>query len=43
MRPDGARQLFAMKDQGTYLDSVDEIPEPHEFSARVRIDGRSTP
>jgi cation diffusion facilitator family transporter len=40
MRPDGARQLFAMKDRGAYLESVDEILEPHEFSARVRIDGQ---
>jgi cation diffusion facilitator family transporter len=37
LRPDGARQLFAMKDQGSYLESIDEIPEPHEFIADLRI------
>ncbi len=36
-RPDGARQIFAMADQGGYLESVDEIPEPHEFIAHLRI------
>jgi cation diffusion facilitator family transporter len=34
-RPDGSRQVFAMQDRGAYLESVEEIPEPHEFSARV--------
>jgi cation diffusion facilitator family transporter len=34
-RPDGSRQVFAMDDRGDYLESVDEIPETHEFSARV--------
>jgi cation diffusion facilitator family transporter len=37
VRPDGARQLFAMKDQGGYLESVEEIPEPHAFTAHLRI------
>jgi len=37
LRPDGARQLFAMKDEGAYLESVDEIPEPHGFLAQVRM------
>jgi cation diffusion facilitator family transporter len=36
-RPDGARQLFAMAERGSYLESIDEIPEPHAFTARVRI------
>ena len=36
-RPDGARQVFAMRDQGGYLESIEEIPEPHAFTARVRI------
>ena len=30
-------RLFTMKDQGGYLESVDEIPEPHAFTANVRI------
>ena len=37
VRPDGARQTFMMKDQGGYLESVAEIPEPHAFAANVRI------
>jgi cation diffusion facilitator family transporter len=37
VRPDGTRQMFPMIDQGGYLESVDEIPEPHEFTANVRI------
>jgi cation diffusion facilitator family transporter len=43
VRPDGTRQLFAMEHQGGYLESVDEIPEPHAFSAIVRVDGRDYP
>ena len=37
VRSDGTRQLFTMKDQGGYLESVEEIPEPHAFTACVRI------
>jgi cation diffusion facilitator family transporter len=37
VRSDGTRQLFAMKDRGGYLESVEEIPEPHAFTASVRI------
>ena len=36
-RPDGARQAFVLASQGSYLESVDEIPEPHEFTARLSI------
>ncbi len=36
-RPGGARQRFAMTNRGDHLESVDEIPEPHEFAARVQI------
>jgi cation diffusion facilitator family transporter len=43
VRPDGARQLFAMKDRGGYLESDDEIPEPHAFTAQVRIGGQEYP
>ncbi len=43
VRPDGARQLFAMVDSGNYLESADEIPEPHEFIAHVRIGGNECP
>jgi cation diffusion facilitator family transporter len=37
VRPDGARQIFIMRDRGGYLESVAEIPEPHEFTANVLI------
>ena len=36
-RPDGARQLYAMKDQGGYPELIEEIPEPHAFTAHVQI------
>lgn len=36
-RPDGSRQVFRFVDRGTYLESVDEIPEPHEFAARLSL------
>jgi len=38
VRPEGTRQTFAMIDRGGYLESIDEIPEPHAFSALVRLD-----
>lgn len=38
VRPNGKRQLFRMRDRGNYLETVDEIPEPHAFTAHVRID-----
>jgi cation diffusion facilitator family transporter len=37
VRPDSARQVFTMMDQGGYLESLAEIPEPHAFAANVRI------
>ena len=37
VRPDGGRQLFALEDRGDYLESIEEIPEPHAFNANVRI------
>src|SRR3984957_6588609 len=37
IRPDGSRQLFAFEDRGGYLESSDEIPEPHAFLARLRL------
>lgn len=40
VRPDGARQVFAFADRDGYLESMDEIPEPHTFKAIVRmVDG----
>jgi len=43
VRPDGARQSFAMVDSGNYLESADEIPEPHAFIAHVRVGGNEHP
>ena len=34
-RPDGSRQLFVFEDRGEYLESRDEIPEPHAFLASI--------
>jgi nickel/cobalt transporter (NicO) family protein len=36
-RPNGARHAFTFVDRGGYLESVDAIPEPHEFMARVSL------
>jgi cation diffusion facilitator family transporter len=43
VRPDGTRQAFAMKHRDGYLESIDEIPEPHAFTAHVRIGDRNYP
>jgi cation diffusion facilitator family transporter len=37
VRPDGSRQLFSFEEGRGYLESRDEIPEPHSFLARVRL------
>jgi cation diffusion facilitator family transporter len=37
MRPDGTRQIFPMESRGNYLQSQQEIPEPHAFTAVVRL------
>jgi cation diffusion facilitator family transporter len=37
VRPDGSRQLFSFEDRGEYLQSREEIPEPHAFLAAVRL------
>ena len=33
--PDGLARQFCFVDRGDYLESVGEIPEPHEFTARL--------
>jgi cation diffusion facilitator family transporter len=43
VRPDGARQVFTFADRGGHLESIDEIPEPHAFDARVRLDHGAQP
>jgi cation diffusion facilitator family transporter len=37
MRPEGTSQRFSMAERDGYLESVNVIPEPHSFVARVRI------
>jgi nickel/cobalt exporter len=36
-RSDGARQTFQFASRGDYLESLEEIPEPHEFMARITL------
>jgi Co/Zn/Cd efflux system component len=39
LRPGGARQVFVMASHAGYLESLDEIPEPHAFTACVDLGG----
>ncbi len=43
IRPDGVRHVFAMADHGVYLESVEDIPEPHAFTVQVHLAGTSYP
>lgn len=36
LRPNGASQRFSVADRGGYLESIDEIPEPHTFVVRLQ-------
>jgi nickel/cobalt exporter len=40
VRPDGARQTFRFFSNGDHLQSFEEIPEPHAFTARLLLDSR---
>ncbi|MEH2485568.1 nickel/cobalt efflux transporter [Bradyrhizobium sp. AZCC 2230] len=42
IREDGSEQTFAFATRDGYLESTDEIPEPHAFKARVALAGDST-
>ncbi len=37
VRPDGSRQMFAFADRAGVLESIDAIPEPHAFTACLRL------
>ena len=37
IREDGTRQRFIFTDRGAYLESQDEIPEPHAFAVRLDL------
>ncbi|MGY4432869.1 nickel/cobalt exporter [Bradyrhizobium sp. F1.13.1] len=39
VRPDGSEQTFAFADHDAYLESLEEIPEPHAFKAHVALAG----
>lgn len=41
VRPDGAIQHFSFVQHETYWESVEEIPEPHEFRVEVTLKGPS--
>jgi cation diffusion facilitator family transporter len=41
LRPDGRRQVFTFAEGAGFLESVEEIPEPHAFTAHVTIDGET--
>jgi cation diffusion facilitator family transporter len=43
VRPDGERQVFAMRDRGGWLEGVDTIPEPHAFTANLHVGGMVHP
>jgi cation diffusion facilitator family transporter len=36
-RPKGMRQTFAFEGRDGYLESIEVIPEPHEFTASIRL------
>lgn len=36
-RPNGKTQIFSFRDRDGFMESVEEIPEPHEFMARVSL------
>ncbi|GJD73542.1 nickel/cobalt efflux transporter [Methylobacterium goesingense] len=39
IRPDGTRQMFTLLGRDDILESLEEVPEPHAFTARLHIDG----
>jgi len=39
LRADGTAQSFSFIDCGRYLESTEDIPEPHEFKAQLRLPG----
>ena len=42
IREGGAEQVFAFTARDGYLESIEEIPEPHAFKARVALAGDAT-
>ncbi|HEY2661544.1 MAG TPA: cation diffusion facilitator family transporter, partial [Caulobacteraceae bacterium] len=42
-RPDGVRQAFALRRRDGMLESIEEIPEPHAFTATVSAGSAAAP
>jgi Co/Zn/Cd efflux system component len=42
-RPDGARRSFSFESRGGFLESAEEIPEPHQFTAYVKVGNATCP
>ena len=40
-RPDGSLQRFSLINRGDFLESIDEIPEPHQFVAQIKVGKQS--
>lgn len=36
-RPDGSIQRFPLRERNGYLESIDDIPEPHQFMTRISL------
>jgi len=39
-RSDGSRQLFRFENRGEYWESIEEVPEPHQFEVTIMVDHR---
>jgi len=40
IRPDGSEQTFGFVAESGFLESIEEIPEPHAFKARLSLQGQ---
>jgi nickel/cobalt transporter (NicO) family protein len=38
LRENGMRQVFLLEDQGTHWESIEKIPEPHEFAVIITLE-----
>jgi cation diffusion facilitator family transporter len=41
LRPDGTRHTYALRQRGDFAESVEEIPEPHEFTVMLHLGGKA--
>jgi nickel/cobalt transporter (NicO) family protein len=42
LRPDGSRQSFTLIVKQGFLESIEEVPEPHAFQARLSLRGQAS-